>query len=59
MLFCLTMEPVYRRLAAALRPRVALYPYSDDAYLLADSDHLIATRSTTPALYTILAYDRG
>ena len=39
-LFCLTMEPLYMRLRAAMREQGAVYAYCDDSYLVAEPDKM-------------------
>ncbi len=39
-LFCLTMEPVYGRLRAAMGESCALYIYCDDSYLMVEPNKI-------------------
>jgi hypothetical protein len=39
-LFCVTMEPVYTRLRAAMGDQDNLYAYCDDSYLIFEPDKL-------------------
>ena len=49
--FCLTMEPVYKRLTDTLGPQGALNSYSDDAYLLGKLAHMVAALTTSQTIY--------
>ena len=47
----LVTRPVYERLGAILGPDGTLHAYSDDVYILSDTDNMAAALAAAPSLY--------
>jgi len=50
-LFCLTMEPVYARLSAAMGEEGSLFTYCDDSYLLAEPNKMAEVLDQAPTIF--------
>jgi hypothetical protein len=58
-LFCLTMEPVYARLRAALGEEGSLLTYCDDSYLLAETDKMAEVLHQALAIFDMVGLRIG
>ena len=50
-LFCLTMEPIYARLWAAMGEEGALYTYRNDSYLIAETGKIAKVLADAPTIF--------
>jgi hypothetical protein len=50
-LFCLTMEPVYARLRAAVGDEGVLYTYRDESYILAPMENMAEVVHQAPGIF--------
>ena len=50
-LFCITMEPVYARMRAAVGDEGVLYTYCDDSYMLAPAEQMATSLQQAPGIF--------
>ena len=50
-LFCITMEPIYARMRAAVVDEGVMYTYCDDSYILAPTEQMATSLQPTQGIF--------